>query len=565
MAGVRVSRRGALGVTLGGVTLGGGLFPAIVRAQGTAGRFTHNVASGDPLATRVILWTRYVPDGGGRATVRWQVAEDERFDTIVAQGTSNTGPERDYTVKVDAAGLMPGRWYAYRFLVGDVVSPVGRTRTLPVGAVDRLGLALFSCSNLPFGHFHAYADAAARGDLELAMHVGDYIYEYEQGKYPSKDQVLDGRPPLEPAGEIIKLADYRARYGVYRTDPDLQAVHNRLPFLCVWDDHELANDTWRNGAEEHQPEREGPWPVRFKSAEQAYFEWMPIRGRPGKPIHRRFDVGQLATLLMLDTRVEGRDQQFSYLTALKTPADATPEQFAAACAAFRDGPLADPRRTLLGLPQERWLSRELKRSTERGIAWQVLGQQIQMGRMSVPAGVSPALSPTLNERARQYVRFGVMVGQHGLPANLDAWGGYPAARQRVLEAIVAAKASAVVLGGDTHNAWAFELRDDRIAGAPSDRPIAVEFDTHAVTSPGFESLLVDAPAGAAALVAGNPELKWCNLKDRGYTALTFTPDSVTADFRVVTSIREKTGGIAATVSARANRVSGGGVTGLTIS
>jgi alkaline phosphatase D len=546
---VTVSRRGVMA----GLAAGAALAPLPVRAQGV--RFTHNVASGDPLPTRVMLWTRCVPDQPGAVRVAWEVAADERFETLVASGVATTGPERDYTVKVDAGGLAPGRWYAYRFRMGETISPVGRTRTLPVGDVSQLRLAVFSCSNLPFGYFHAYAHAAARDDIDLALHLGDYIYEYENGKYPSKTEAMAERA-LQPNGETITLADYRARYATYRTDPDLQALHQRLPMIVVWDDHESANDTYNGGAQEHDSTTEGPWPVRLAAATQAYFEWMPIRGRWDRPQYRAFEIGNLASLLMLDTRVVGRDKQLDYNVDLGLPAGETrPEVLAELYQRFARDKWDVPSRTLLGRAQERWLAARLRASRSRGATWQIIGQQIQTGMVQAAPAVLDLLKPDLNRFSRSWVNNAVQAGRYGLPLNQDAWAGYPQARRRLLGDIERTGANAVFLAGDTHNHYAFALMGE----APDGRPSAVEFGAGSVTSPGFESAFADPAAGARAMVAHNPELKWANFGQRGYVTATFTPDQAEAIWLGVDSIRTKSFVVAPLQSAMVKPVVGAGL------
>ena len=366
--------------------------PLVLRAQTVGDRssslFRHGVASGDPLSDRVILWTRVtLPDGGASTPVvevRWRIAGDPALARIVAQGTLHATGERDFTVKVDAGGLQPGRPYYYAFETGGDRSPVGRTRTLPAGAVDRVRLASVCCSNYPSGFFNVYRCLANREDLDAVVHVGDYIYEFENGVYGDGTGLL--RIP-EPRREAVTLSDYRIRYATYRTDPDLQDAHRRHPFIVVWDDHELTNDAWAGGAANHNPERgEGDWATRKAAAYRAYLEWMPIRESPGTGIHlyRGFRFGSLVDLLMLDTRGL-RDQQ------------AATDAVAA---------LADPNRTILGSAQEAWLFDQLRSSQRAGTGWRVLGQQVMFSRVAQP----------------------------GRPVMLsDTWEGYQAARDRVFD------------------------------------------------------------------------------------------------------------------------------------
>ncbi|MFN7159126.1 MAG: alkaline phosphatase D family protein, partial [Erythrobacter cryptus] len=294
-----LTRRGLFGLAGAGAALA-----ATPLAAHSFGRgFTHGVASGEPGPTSVLLWTRHVAEAG--TDLVWQVAESADFARILAEGSARAEPERDWCAKAIATGLAPGRWYFYRFLAPDgSASPVGRTRTLPDGPTAAFRLAVFSCANYGFGWFNAYAHAAAANDADLAVHLGDYIYEYEAGKYPDRPQAHPERV-LAPASEIVALADYRLRYATYRADPDLQRLHQVLPMIVVWDDHETANDAWKDGAENHQPETEGSWEARKAAARRAHREWMPVSDAP----YAAYQVGDLATLFRLDTRIEGRDQQ----------------------------------------------------------------------------------------------------------------------------------------------------------------------------------------------------------------------------------------------------------------
>ncbi|MEO0700287.1 MAG: alkaline phosphatase D family protein, partial [Pseudomonadota bacterium] len=296
-----VTRRGLFG--LAGASAALAAVPG--SAQGFGWGFTHNVASGEPQATSVLLWTRYV--GEAEAKLEWQVSASEDFANPVAEGSVMASPDRDWCAKAIATGLDPNRWYFFRFIApSGSMSPVGRTRTLPQGPTSQFRMAVFSCSNYGFGWFNAYAHAAEANDCDLAVHLGDYIYEYGEGSYPAKAQIHPNRD-LEPNNEIITLADYRLRYATYRADTDLQRIHQTMPMIMVWDDHESANDSWTDGAQNHQSETEGDWATRKAIAKRVYREWMPISDEP----YASYDVGDLATLFRIDTRLEGREEQFS--------------------------------------------------------------------------------------------------------------------------------------------------------------------------------------------------------------------------------------------------------------
>ncbi|MCB1843146.1 MAG: alkaline phosphatase D family protein, partial [Halioglobus sp.] len=308
--------------------------------------FLHGVASGDPLTDRVILWTRLTPRGEGLVRVAWEVSTDESFSNIVASGSGTTSAEVDYTVKVDAEGLQPGSQYYYRFSSDDTVSPLGRTRTLPAGSAAAASFAVVSCSNYPAGFFNVYREVAQQ-ELDAVLHLGDYLYEYAPGGYASANAEAYGRV-VQPPNELFSLADYRTRYAQYRTDEDLQAAHGRHPFITVWDDHEIANDAWRDGAENHDPATEGDYAARKMAAIQAWYEWQPVRPPTdvNEVIYRRFQYADLLDLLMLDTRIIGRDEQFVYPDFVSGGMI----DVAAARAAF-----GDSNRSLLGEEQRAWL------------------------------------------------------------------------------------------------------------------------------------------------------------------------------------------------------------------
>jgi alkaline phosphatase D len=498
--------------------------------------FTHGVASGDPLQHRVILWTRIAPRRLlPRVPVWWEVAHDPGFRRPALRGIALTGPEVDWTVKVDAGPLPAAGEFFYRFGTFGRHSPVGRTRTLPSGAVRDVRLAVFSCANYPAGLFHAYREAALLDDLDAALHLGDYIYEYPRGGYASEDAAALQRE-VQPAGELLLLADYRARHAQYRSDPDLQALHARVPFIAVWDDHEVANDAWRDGAENHQPD-EGSWAARRSAALRAYHEWMPTRlPDPARPerLYRSFRFGNRVDLLMLDTRLAGRDLQLDYRQYIGA-AGFDAARFAAEVGA--------PDRQLLGTEQTQWLEQSLAHG--RG-QWTILGQQVLMGRMNVPAPIvfgqvgvaaygallvkaqtAPA-SLTPQERA--------LLAQPAVPYNLDAWDGYAAARERLLGTARALDKNLVVLAGDTHNAWANDLID--AAG----HAVGVEFATPGVSSPGLEAVFPneDPVAFAAGVQQLIGPLVYAETQHRGFMLVTATSTECRAEWRFVDTVKNLT-------------------------
>lgn len=494
---------------LGGLMLPGGRLAA--QALSAARGFTHNVASGEPDVDAVLLWTRFVASAAS-ARVRAQISDTPDFARIVAANEMITGPWRDWTVKITLDGLMPGRRYHYRFVADDgSVSPKGMTRTLPTGAARQFNLAVFSCSNLPFGEFNAYGHAAARDDIDATMHLGDYIYEYKRGNYPDNNARWD---LVQPQTEIVALADYRLRYASYRNNRNLQAVHNRHPMIVSMDDHESTNDSWEGGAQNHQA-NEGDWNTRRAAAIQAWREWLPVSDEP----YKAYQIGTLATLFRTDTRLLMRSAE-AEVDALFTSPDVQ-----AALLNFKQQRWTDPAMTMMGTTQESWLARGLKASTRARTRWQVVGTGTIMGETYAPPAAASWLRANASEREKQYTAAAVAFGKAGLPANFDNWGGYPAARARLLSAAQSASANLVMLAGDSHNAWAYELSNNgRAAG--------VEFAGHAVTSPGYEASTTgtDPAVIAAALVKNSPELKWADTSRRGYMSLTLTPEAATNEW-----------------------------------
>ncbi|MEM6828014.1 MAG: alkaline phosphatase D family protein [Pseudomonadota bacterium] len=527
-----VTRRALFG--LAGATAALAAAPAAARGFGTG--FTHNVASGEPQANSVLLWTRYV--GEAETALEWQISAGEDFAQPISEGSVAAGPDRDWCAKVIASGLEPDTWYFYRFVAPDgTMSPVGRTRTLPQGPTAKFRMAVFSCANYGFGWFNAYAHAVEANDCDLALHLGDYIYEYGEGTYPSAGQAHPDRD-LEPDSEILKLADYRLRYATYRADPDLQRIHQVMPMIMVWDDHESANDSWKDGAQNHQSDTEGDWATRKAIAKRVYREWMPISDEP----YAAYDVGDLATLFRIDTRLEGREEQFSVEKVLKGEAD--PEAMAVSLNAFANGDYLDPERQMLGAVQEEWLANGLTASRARGITWQVLVQQVLIGKQMAPAALFAAMPDNLPDYLRRRLEAGKMARAAGLPSNMDAWDGYPAARDRLFAASLEADANLVVLAGDTHNAWNFDL-------AHEGQKVGVEFATSSVSSPGLESYLGMVPPQvlAGALVAENEELLWADTSQRGYMVLELTPSAATSEWRFLAGIKQRSTQLAATHSA----------------
>lgn len=476
--------------------------------EGASEAFKHGVASGDPLADRVILWTRVSPAAPGNFMVGWELSSDANFGIILGSGTVTTGPAQDYTVKVDATGLQPSSTYYYRFSHGAERSPSGRTKTLPVGGVSQVKLAVLSCANFPAGYFNVYADVAKRGDIDAALHLGDYIYEYGLLGYASQTAFVIDRES-DPRQEILTLADYRRRHAQYKTDLDLRALHAAVPLIAVWDDHDVADNAWSAGAANHDASSEGSFADRRAAAVQAWQEWLPIRvpdaANPLK-IYRSFDFGTLASLHMLDTRLIGRDEQ------LTLPA-------------FLEGAGLGAGRQMLGTEQSAWLTAQM---TASSATWQVLGQQVLMARMEIPLSVASSFTLetlaefTLAKATPEPLRSDAqraLVSQRRAPYNLDAWDGYPAARESVLATARGLDRNLISLAGDTHNAWASDLTD--AAGGH----VGVEFATASVSSPGFERALplISSAVLEEAFPDMVPDLRYAECSQRGYVVLTLTP------------------------------------------
>ncbi|MCX8791751.1 alkaline phosphatase D family protein [Vibrio parahaemolyticus] len=508
--------------------------------ESVAVSFEHGVASGDPTQTQVIIWTR-VTTAASYVDVSWQVASDMEFSNVVQSGVFTTDTGRDFTVKVDVQNLNANSQYYYRFIVGEMISEVGQTQTLPEDGVEKASMAVVSCANYPAGYFHVYREILNQHEqspFDVVLHLGDYIYEYGAGGYASEDAAALGREPSKGT-ECITLDDYRKRYAQYRQDADLQALHAKLPMIAVWDDHELANDTWKNGAENHQDD-EGSFIDRRAAAAAAWTEWLPVRENTfsNMLIYRQFSFGNLVNLMMLDTRLVGRDKPLDYFS-LSAP---TMEAIGGLVAQSRS---AD--RELLGTEQLAWLMNEFNTHDAK---WNVLGQQVLMSRMELPSSVMTAMFQlfTSTEEKKTEALLAVNTAITGyladpsadpisLPYNLDAWDGYYVEREKVYQLAKASSGNFVCLAGDTHNAWASELKD------VSNNPIGVEFATSSVSSPGLEEYLALDPVAIAQMEYTLPhlvsELQWADIKQRGFMRVTFTADAAQSTWYLVSTIKDK--------------------------
>lgn len=476
--------------------------------------FLHGVASGDPLPDGVLLWTRVTPEpdavpGSGLGTpteVTWEVAEDRDFGKVAARGTAKAEAASDHTVKADVRGLRPATAYWFRFTADGVHSRTGRTRTAPAEgaserAVGNLRFGVVSCANYEGGWFASYRHLAARTDLDAVLHLGDYLYEYGHGEYPTGDDVVR---TVQPEHEVLTLADYRARHGHYKKDTDLTALHAAHPMIAIWDDHEFADNTWSGGAGNHSPETEGPWADRVAAAKKAYFEWMPVRPSTEGTTYRRLGFGGLADLHLLDLR-SFRDVQAS---------------------AGDGGAIDDPDRTLTGRQQLTWLKSGLAASRAR---WKLVGNPVMISQVafgSVPAKFLGPLAELLG------------VPKEGLAVNTDQWDGYTDDRRELLTHLRDNRVTdTVFLTGDIHMNWANDV-PVRAADYPDEPPVATEFVITSVTSDNLDDILHVAPdtvsgVAEAAVRAANRHVRWLDMDSHGYGVLDLDGERAQMDYYVL--------------------------------
>lgn len=437
--------------------------------------FYHGVASGDPLTDAVIIWTRITLNDTDPVSVNWRMATDTLFNNVVANGTASTDSTVDWTIKVDVTGLTEDTWYYYDFEYNGMHSLIGRTRTAPTGGVDHLRFGVVSCQSYENGYYHAYRDMVNRNDIDCILHLGDYIYEYATGGLSAG---IQGRT-VEPETEIISLSDYRTRYSHYKLDPDLRDAHQQYPFICVWDDHETANNSWRDGAENHTEGSEGFWVDRKSYGIQANMEWLPIRQPDPNDMEREyrdFHFGDLADLNMLDTRLYDRDEQGSGNADL---------------------------RSMMGYEQRHWLYDNLDASTAK---WKILGQQVMMAPLTA----------------------------FGIPVNDDQWDGYPAERDSLYDHVLNNNIdNMVVLTGDIHTSWANDLPGDNYVANTGAGSIGVEF---VVTSVSTTSSPIN--IGINIIQLANPHMKFIDLAQKGYLILDLTQSKAQSDWYFVSDITE---------------------------
>ena len=465
--------------------------PVAIHYDPTLKPFYHGVASGDPLPDRVVLWTRVTPEKlGTTINVEWEIAEDAGFASIYQSGKFDTGAERDYTVKVDVDALQPDHIYYYRFKAMGKTSITGRTKTAPVTTRDSLQLAIVSCSNWEWGYFNAYDRIADRQPLDAVVHLGDYIYEYGIGRYGDTTIGRFNIPPYE----IITLQDYRTRYSLYRTDVGSRRAHQQHPFITVWDDHEVANNSFSDGAQNHQAD-EGEYADRKAAARQAYYEWLPIRDNP--ILYRSVSFGPLADLFMLDERLAGRTKPVDSLSDPNYESDS---------------------RTMLGTSQMEWLETGL--STSKAV-WKLIGNQVIFSDVDL-SGILPKM-----------------------PRNLDSWDGYPAEKARLKEHIVGNHIRDIIfLTGDTHASWAIEVATavaETYDPVTSRGAFAVEFGTPSISASNSNERnpTEEVKKSEEVLMRSNPHIKYTNNRDHGYLLLTLTKAVAKAEWYYVETLRAR--------------------------
>lgn len=488
--------------------------------------FYHGVASGDPTSNSVWIWTRITPDGGQSSVeLEWTISTQPNIDQAVdlmgnpigyfAKGKVVAEEANDYTVKVEIKSLDPNTTYYYFFSDGTSNSLIGRTKTLPVGDLDHLRFAVVSCSNYEAGYFNAFGRIADRNDLDAVIHLGDYIYEYENGAYGDSSLSSTGER-AHPNEETISLEEYRARYSLYRLDEDLMRAHQQHPFICIWDDHETANDSYKDGAENHDPATEGNWETRKSVAKKAYFEWIPIAESADSSIYRSFEFGDLMELIMLDTRLEGREEQINDVT---NPA------------------LYAPNRTLLGQQQYNWFTNAVSNSNA---TWKVVGNQVIFSEFHVGWAAQAGQTPVDVENIF-----------------LDIWDGYPAERLKIINHLESNNIdNTVFLTGDFHSTFAFDVADSvtdpssfyaptsNYNPATGEGSVAVEFATPSITSANFDENLdpttatlfeiqINNPLPGTTANIPNPHMKFVDLDRHGYFVLDVKSDSTQADYYYV--------------------------------
>ncbi|RBP51341.1 alkaline phosphatase D family protein [Arenicella xantha] len=502
--------------------------------QLTSSMFQYGIASGDPAADSVVIWTHV--NANAPALVDWEVSLSPDFKELVSHGQVTTDAEQDFTVKAIPANLKSGTAYYYRFKFANTLSPVGRTKTLPVGSLNQYGIALASCSNYAFGFFNAYDAIANDSKVDLVLHTGDYIYEYGADGWGAETAQQIGRVH-EPAHEIVSLADYRARHAQYKTDQGSLAMHATHPMVCCWDDHETANNPWIGGAQNHQADTEGEWADRRSASVRAYYEWMPIRDPhtldERLAFSRAYRIGDLANLVTLETRHTARAEQIDYLKyfeGIQSMADAE---------RFTQDVIAEPGRRMLSSETEALVQQEFAPTEGTMQPWHLLGSASPIARMLVPDVLSMGVLD--GEPPEQMESFAaqalVWKGKYNMPFYTDTWDGYPWARQRFYEACQSVSATDLVfLTGDSHSFWINKISDD------SGVAMGVELGTAGISSPGdFVESGWSRPVAEKLdrlFESQLDEVIWTDNLNQGYVRLDLGREQAEASFVAVSTVLE---------------------------
>ncbi len=439
--------------------------------------FRYGVASGDPKPNAIILWTKITPNTTDSIIYgSYQLSTNRSFKENTKQIPFATNSSKNYCVKVDASNLTPNTWYYYRFIYKNDTSIIGRTKTAPNTNQKQVNFAVVSCSNYEHGYFNVYESITKANNVEAIIHLGDYIYEMPTGVYSAN--MLDRK--TFPPYEILTLTDYRDRYAHYRKDQQLQQLHQNFPFINIWDDHEIANDSYKNGASNHDS-TEGDYLERLKHAKQAYYEWMPIREKEHSHLYRKLTYGDNINLLFLDTRIDGRDKQSSRKKRYRT----------------------DSTRRLIGDKQFNWIKNNVSRDSN---TWNIFAQQV----MITPFKVA------------------------GVTANPDQWDGYLYEKNRLIDYLVNQQIkNIVVLTGDLHSAWVNDIPLKKYKARNGKNSLGVEFITPSITS----SRGIPIPAWSVKLF--NKHVKYLELKKHGYINFSISPEEIQANFNYVSTILSK--------------------------
>jgi alkaline phosphatase D len=490
--------------------------------------FYHGVASGEPTESGFVIWTRLSPDQSAQTSLTYFLSKTPDFQTTIKTGQVDAISSRDFTARVALTDLEADQYYYYYFAHPEGNSLIGRAKTLPIGSQTHLRFAVVSCSNYESGYFNAYGAIAKRNDLDAVLHLGDYIYEYPKGTFAFGRAVL-------PEHEILNLADYRTRYNTYRLDPDLIRLHQQHTMISIWDDHESANGSSVAGAYNHQA-NEGDWAVRKAISKQVYHEWMPLNTPDTASVYQAYRFGNLADVLMLDTRLEGRERQPAHFD--------TPDI---------------PLRHMISDTQMLWLTSGLKSADTR---WKIIGNQVIFSDINIGllAGAFDGQPDPTNIDS-------IRVAED---TQLDNWEAYPTQRAMILDTIAKYQLPGVVIAsGDSHASWVFDVAKQPVLYPlqqfnylPQPNPyqpgiggydpntragtLAVEFCVPSVSSPNFDEAIgfiqtaileqvLNQPATPPNPVY-NPHLKFTDLDRHGYYILNIKPDTVQADYYHMASI-----------------------------